>query len=941
MQLKNYHVYTCIALLFTTLVCSAQSGVISGVLEDDFNIPIPGVTVIVKGTSNGIVTDFDGNYSITCKVGDILQFSSLGMKTKEINVTQELFGNQKLTTIAPKTPVNKIISNAYGKSIKTLIDTTLSSQNVSKITLYYNKNKRFFDYNRIKDIKKENNNIKISYFIPDVYYEIRFNTATSFQFIDKKKLPKLQNRFGQGLPLNGSNAWFGPETNTIFSYGPDVNTLTFDGSNYAYDSNGRLINGISEHKQLPYNNNIFHTSKIRSNNLSLMVSNIKHTINLNLRRKTQEDLFKREKGNLTQVNFNYGFNKKINVFFKLNNELNNQPDINAFYSNLLLATFATPSTFKNKQGYIFNTNTQRSFSPLQFNNPYWLLYENQNSTKSKSVVFGAKSKIRFPNNFGLNAFISFKKERNASNFGLPVNTIGFNDGYKSKKDLSKTDFFGYLTLSHENNIAAFSNIELESSITYANSLLKYKLLEHHDFTTFNVNLPSRGSLNTKNLRNDVIRFANKIEFDLNTKFDVIVTLKNNSIISSIQGNKLFLPAVKTCFHVSDLFRYSNWFDSFSIVANIAKEANDIPLFYANRSHNSLHITPQQSQTLITNNDLFNSKALDFETGTNIDIRCNLGFFYNTLKVDFNYYTSKTNNGIFPVLVNEIYELQNIASIKNKGFEIDIDFIPRNNNRFNYYPSLIFSKNRATVLKLNNAQTSIPIAGFKNVSKNLIVGEQTGSIVGSAYLRHANGSIIIDNDGFPMVATQKKIIGNTTPDFNLSLDNNFALGKINFSFLIDYQKGGDIWNGTKNVLNYLGRSQESANLRGTTNFIFSGVDPLGNTNITPVDFANPNLDVTANRWVRYGFDGVDEAAIVDGSYINLKSISCSYDFANNKKQEFFKQLELSLYANNLLSYTKASGISPYSALFNDASGSGLNYFNTPLTKEIGFKINIKI
>jgi hypothetical protein len=42
---------------------------------------IPGVTVIVMSTKAGTSTDFDGNYTIRAKKGDVLQFSYLGMKT--------------------------------------------------------------------------------------------------------------------------------------------------------------------------------------------------------------------------------------------------------------------------------------------------------------------------------------------------------------------------------------------------------------------------------------------------------------------------------------------------------------------------------------------------------------------------------------------------------------------------------------------------------------------------------------------------------------------------------------------------------------------------------------------------------------------------------------------------------------------------------------------
>ncbi|OSY88506.1 alpha-2-macroglobulin [Tenacibaculum holothuriorum] len=60
--------------------------IISGVVEDEGG-PLPGVTVLIKGTQFGTETDFDGNYSIKVKDGDILVFSFVGMDTVEKHIT--------------------------------------------------------------------------------------------------------------------------------------------------------------------------------------------------------------------------------------------------------------------------------------------------------------------------------------------------------------------------------------------------------------------------------------------------------------------------------------------------------------------------------------------------------------------------------------------------------------------------------------------------------------------------------------------------------------------------------------------------------------------------------------------------------------------------------------------------------------------------------------
>ena len=64
----------------------AQEYEVTGKVTDVFNEPLIGVSVLIKGTSQGVTTDFDGKYTIKVKNGDILEFSSLGMKTKQVKV---------------------------------------------------------------------------------------------------------------------------------------------------------------------------------------------------------------------------------------------------------------------------------------------------------------------------------------------------------------------------------------------------------------------------------------------------------------------------------------------------------------------------------------------------------------------------------------------------------------------------------------------------------------------------------------------------------------------------------------------------------------------------------------------------------------------------------------------------------------------------------------
>ena len=77
----------CLLLHLFYFQAQAQERILSGtVMSESDGLPLPGVNVIVKGTSTGTITDFDGKYSIGANSTDTLLFSFLGFESKEIVV---------------------------------------------------------------------------------------------------------------------------------------------------------------------------------------------------------------------------------------------------------------------------------------------------------------------------------------------------------------------------------------------------------------------------------------------------------------------------------------------------------------------------------------------------------------------------------------------------------------------------------------------------------------------------------------------------------------------------------------------------------------------------------------------------------------------------------------------------------------------------------------
>jgi TonB-linked SusC/RagA family outer membrane protein len=89
-----------------------QQSEIKGVVSDSNGMSIPGVTVIVMSTKVGTSTDFDGNYTIRAKKGDVLQFSFLGMKT--IKATVGTLNNINIVMQDEAQGLNEVVVTAFG-----------------------------------------------------------------------------------------------------------------------------------------------------------------------------------------------------------------------------------------------------------------------------------------------------------------------------------------------------------------------------------------------------------------------------------------------------------------------------------------------------------------------------------------------------------------------------------------------------------------------------------------------------------------------------------------------------------------------------------------------------------------------------------------------------------------------------------------------------------
>ena len=99
-----------VVFLLTAQMSFAQKTV-TGVVSDSDGLPLPGATVLVQGTTTGVTTDFDGNFSINVAEGQILEFSFVGYETAALAVGA---GNVINVTLSLGTQLEEVIVTSLG-----------------------------------------------------------------------------------------------------------------------------------------------------------------------------------------------------------------------------------------------------------------------------------------------------------------------------------------------------------------------------------------------------------------------------------------------------------------------------------------------------------------------------------------------------------------------------------------------------------------------------------------------------------------------------------------------------------------------------------------------------------------------------------------------------------------------------------------------------------
>lgn len=354
---------------------------------------------------------------------------------------------------------------------------------------------------------------------------------------------------------------------------------------------------------------------------------------------------------------------------------------------------------------------------------------------------------------------------------------------------------------------------------------------------------------------------------------------------------------------------------------------------------------------IESGTLGNSK-LKPERKTEYDVGVDLRFFKSRLSLSGTYYYNYTKGAILPVATAPSTGFDqligNVGRIQNKGLELEVNATWLRKKEFEWSSDVNWSRNLNKVVSLKGTK-SIFLNGFAGVSSRAVPGQPLGVLWGGHFAHDKNGKLIQDptHPGFPLEDPTSGVIGNPNPDWLMGIGNTFTYKNFSLYVLVNIKQGGQIWNGTKGALEYIGTAAVTGNESTASQDLKTyggGTIAKGTTfrgNIKDFGFGPVALDQSWYTDLGGGFGPNGAQYVEDGGYTRIQEVTLSYNLASEafRNATGLSSIKLSVSGRNLHLWTKYDGIDPATNLTGATNGQGLDYFQNPGTRSFYFTVQV--
>ncbi|GFZ81573.1 SusC/RagA family TonB-linked outer membrane protein [Aquaticitalea lipolytica] len=917
----------------------AQSTV-SGTVTDKANaLPLPGVNILVKGTSVGTTSDFDGNYTISAKSGDVIVFSYVGFKTQEITYNGQSKLNVTLTEDAAQ--LDEIVLIGYGSTTKQ--DATGAVEKIS--TEEFNKG-AIVSPEQLLAGKSAGVRVTSNNGAPGGGSEIRIRGGASLSAnnsplivvdglpLDQRGVQGVRNQLNAINPndiedfvvlkdasataIYGSRASNGVilittkkgSANTPIKFEYDLKASSSQVNDYVDVLDATQFRAIAEtdtnyNASLLGNSNtnwqkeIYQTAIGAIHNLTVSKGYENFNYRINYNHTSQQgvltgDLYERNALNLSFVQ------RLLNNDLKLTLTTKGILDDNKYADNGAIGAavaFDPTQSVYNADGTYFQY-TGENLAPI---NPVFTLENNNNRARNKRNItnFNLDYKFWFLKEltFNLNAGIDYS-ELNGKQFNAarPTNSASFpyKNFYSGFNRNTLLDFY----FNYKNNLELINaKIDLTAGHSYQEFFIKSKQTETETATTLVVRTPVIN-------RNALESYFARVSFDIADKYLISASYRRDG--SSRFGPKnrwSSFPGVSVGWKLTNEdFLKDSFFSSLKLRAGWGKTGQQE--IGANYGYLGVY-TPGRNDASVQIGDIFVNtlrpeefdENLKWEETSQYNLALDFGFFNDRLTGTVDAYYRETEDLLATVPTPAGSNLSdllttNVGSVLSKGIELSLNGELAKSENFNWDlgVNVTLQENKITKLSLGNDPNFLIAQGgiSGGVGNNIQLWREgldpsTFYVFRQVYDNAGNpieGAYVDVNGDNQITEADKQAYKKASPDVFAGLTNTLTYKNLDFSFTFRGSFGNYMYN---NVASDRGNITTVNNAPG--NYY-----PNAHVSVLSTNFNNQNLfsDLYLQRADFVKLDNISIGYLVPGEKITFRA---------------------SLTATNVLTITKYDGLDP--------------------------------
>ncbi|GAT62156.1 SusC/RagA family TonB-linked outer membrane protein [Paludibacter jiangxiensis] len=788
-------------------------------------------------------------------------------------------------------------------------------------------------------------------------------------------LPEYQNVFGQGS--NGKFSYVdgkggGVNDGVDESWGPKLDGRLIP----QFFSNGVAVPFVAHPDNVK---DFFETGVTLDNGISIAGSDKKYDFRLGVNNQRQKGTVPNSEIKKTNfsINSNYQLTKDIKIGATADYIVTNAPALPGGPSGGRAAGVMLQFLWFGRQVDIneLKKNWNNNWNNSYYNNPYWNAYYNT-TTQDKNRLIGdihLEAKIADGLNFRFRTGTDYYNDRRKYTIkygtsGTPYGSYA-EDAYTVSENNTEAILQYIKKLNKDFSLDALAGFNLRNR-SYANNYQKAPRLAVPDLYTLT---NSRDALTSSNYFSRQRAYSGYASAQLAYKnFAYLNITGRNDWSSTLPSNNrsYFYPSVNGSVVLSDALKIkSKTLDFLKLRGGWSEVGNDADPYQLATVYNFQ--TAFNGNPIQTSSQKKLNADLKPETTRSVEFGLESSFWQNRLHLDFAYYNTNSFDQILEIKTTAssgyTSQLINAGKINNHGIELQVEGTPLQSRHFKWNVAVNYSSNKSKVKILDYAGQiqNYTIGSSNGVDVLASVGQAYGTLYGTAYLRDANGNIIVGANGLPKADPQNRVLGHYTPDWLGGITNTLTYKNLQLSFLIDANVGGKLYSGTNRTGNYTGVLKQtlpgrdaahgglsyyypgnlSANgkklLTGTSapngetiyddGVIFKGVLADGTPNATVI---------SAQEYYKASYN-ISEAYIYSSTFVKLREVKLTYNVGKRLiKKIGLQDASLTLTGRNLFFIYKAvPNIDPETAL-STGNGQGLESLALPTTRNYSLNLNVK-